>query len=412
MAQQAPDVDALIQAIIAAANAAAAAAVPVAIPAPPAAPAAPFALLPGAAYNAPLDYSKSGELKMFRSATTGMDDKFDLKEDHLRVFLSSIKEHVRTYDWNGIVTVPDTAAENRNLITNYGQLTMANVRAHAITYIDAQTRNAQNSMMLYLYLLNSLTEDAKLVMITMADQYHAGANNMPAGALFLKSIIGRASIDTKAKVLLLRESVSHLYMKMVELKGNVREFNQHVSDLKSALVGRGQDVSELIMRLFKAYEQVPDQQFYRYIEGIRDRYDADIEDTTAEELMQLAVNKYDLLEQRNAMPTDSMDKIVALVASAKEVKKGKNNRNRQDRPEDAWKKVPPKAGEPLTKIVNDRNYHFCPNHKAWCIHTPAECTRPPAKDDPAEVSNSAADKLVISRAYQVILHEGDSDEDE
>jgi hypothetical protein len=62
-------------------------------------------------------------------------------------------------------------------------------------------------------------------------------------------------------VLLLRESVSHLYSKMVKLKGNVREFNQHVTALKTALAAQGHEVSELVMHLFKAYELVPDQQF-------------------------------------------------------------------------------------------------------------------------------------------------------
>jgi hypothetical protein len=161
---------------------------------------------------------------------------------------------------------------------------------YAIAYINLPTRDAQNSMLLYKYLLESLTEDAKLVTVTMSHQYHH--NNLPVGSLFLKSIIGRSSIDTKAKVLLLRESISHLYMKLIERKGNVREFNQHVSGLKSALEGRGQEVSELVMHLFKAYDQVPDPHFARYIEAIRDRYDADIEDTTADQLMQLAVNKY------------------------------------------------------------------------------------------------------------------------
>jgi hypothetical protein len=96
------------------------------------------------------------------------------------------------------------------------------------------------------------------VVITLADQYHARPNLVPAGALFLKAIIGQSSINTKAKVLLLQESVLHLYVKMLGLKKNVREFNQYVSKIKSALVGWGENVSELIMHLFKAYEQVPD----------------------------------------------------------------------------------------------------------------------------------------------------------
>jgi hypothetical protein len=408
-----PDIDAFIQAMIAAANAAAAAAVPPVPPVPPIVPPAPFSLLPGGAYTTPLDYSKSSELKIFRASTTGMSDKFDLKEEHLRVFLETVKEHVRTYNWETIITVPDGNAVNRNLITNYGQLTLDNVTAHAINYVNQQNRDAQNSMLLYKYLLDSLTEEAKLIMVTMANQYHH--NDLPVGALFLKSIIGRSSIDTKAKVLLLRESVSHLYMKMGELRGNVREFNQHVSDLKSALAGRGQDVSELIMHLFKAYEQVPDAQFARYIESIRDRYDADLEDITADQLMHLAVNKYDLLLQRNAMPSDNADRIVALPATA--VREARNNSSgrRAARPEDAWKKVAPKTGESTTKSVKNKTYHYCDKHKAWCIHTSEQCllnipdSGGSNTTDKQKTAN--VDKLIIDKAYHAIIHEYDDEDD-
>jgi hypothetical protein len=97
-----PDVDQLIQAMIGGFNAAAAAVVPPG-PGPP----APFALLPGEAFNAPLDYNKASELKLFCLATAGMTDKFNLKEDHLRVFLGNLKEHARSYDWGNIILIPD-----------------------------------------------------------------------------------------------------------------------------------------------------------------------------------------------------------------------------------------------------------------------------------------------------------------
>jgi hypothetical protein len=230
MANNPQDIDMLIQAVIAAANAAAAAAGPPAQPPPvPPAPPVQFALLPGAAFNAPLEYNKAGELKIFRSATTGMTDKFVLKEEHMRVFLGNIKEHVLTYNWVGIIMIPDGNTVIRNLVTNFGQLTLANISAHAIGHIDTETRNAQNSIMLYQNLLNSLTENAKLIMITVDNQYHAGPNNLPCGPLFLKAIVERASIDTKAKILFLGEAVSHLYLNMIKQKGNIREFNQHVS---------------------------------------------------------------------------------------------------------------------------------------------------------------------------------------
>jgi hypothetical protein len=418
MAQVPPDVDALVQAFIAAANATAAANAAAAAAIPPAPPApVPFALLPGQAYTAPLDFNKANELKLFRSATTGLSEKFDLKEEHLRVFLEGVREQARTFDWSYILLVPDDNAIARNLTTNYGQVTMANVVAHANTYIGQPNRNAQNAMMLYKFLINSMNDDSRLTMLTLKDQYHI--NDVPDGILLLKAIIGRASIDTKAKVLLLRESISHLYIKITDFKGNVREFNEHVAELAAALRGRGQNVEELTMHLFKAYEQVPDAQFTRYIETIRDRYDAD-ENITADQLMTMAVTKYDLIIQRNAMPNDSnAEKIVALQAKIKDLKGGNGDRPKKFKKKDAWKLIAPKQGEETTKVVNGRSYNYCQFHKQWTAHSSLECTRNPDHQKDNQTTNQSAnnkgneaDKLVINKAYHAIIHGDESDDED
>jgi hypothetical protein len=45
----------------------------------------------------------------------------------------------------------------------------------------------------------------------------------------------------------------------------------------------------------------------------------------------------------------------------------------------AWKKVPPKSGEPSTKkMLTDgkhKIYYWCPHHLEWTIHKPSECKR-------------------------------------
>ena len=45
----------------------------------------------------------------------------------------------------------------------------------------------------------------------------------------------------------------------------------------------------------------------------------------------------------------------------------------------AWKKVPPKSGEPTTKKIlidgKHKDYHWCQHHLKWTIHKPSECNR-------------------------------------
>jgi DNA-binding transcriptional regulator YiaG len=424
--QQPQDINDFIQAVMIAANAAAQNAVaqlpPPAPPAPPQPvpppqPPAPFALVPGRALIAPLDFSKSDDRKTFRNATTGLTSKFNMKEENLRSFLERVLEHVQNYDWQDIVQVPDGLGVARNLLTHYGQVTKEHVRAHAQGYVGTETRNAQNSIMLHQFLANSLTDEAHLIMISMKEENTI--NNESVGALYLKVLIGRSSIDTRAKVLLLRESISHLYVKMAEVKGNVRDFNQYVSEQVAALAGRGHTVDELVTHLFIAYSEVPDENFTRYIDSLRNRYDDEAEDYTATQLMALAVNKYNLLVQREALRStdEKVERIVALetqIQSGKGKGKGRSNKRGKKGDHDtyAWKAVPPKAGEKTTKVVSGKTYNWCTAHKAWTIHTMAKCNllKDQARSGSSNNRSPDGDQLVLNRAYQALVVD-DDDED-
>jgi hypothetical protein len=68
--------------------------------------------------------------------------------------------------------------------------------------------------------------------------------------------------------------------------------------------------------------------------------------------MELAVNKYNLLEQQNSMATDSMERIVAMQTTMSKTTTGKGKSRDRNRPQDAWKLVPPKATEPQIKTMN------------------------------------------------------------
>ncbi len=48
---------------------------------------------------------------------------------------------------------------------------------------------------------------------------------------------------------------------------------------------------------------------------------------------------------------------------------GKNNKKW------AWKDKAPKKGDPKTKKVKSKTYHWCHKHKAWTLHALADCCK-------------------------------------
>ena len=56
--------------------------------------------------------------------------------------------------------IPDANGVNRDLLKDHRLLTLANVRAHAATYLLNQDRRAQDSRMMYVFLLKLISQEA------------------------------------------------------------------------------------------------------------------------------------------------------------------------------------------------------------------------------------------------------------
>jgi hypothetical protein len=158
-------------------------------------------------------------------------------------------------------------------------------------------------------------------------------------------------------------------------KGNVRSFNTFVAHQRDQLTGRGQVVDELLTHLFDAYlTGVPNEEFHRYIESYRNRWD-DGETMDAEQLMRNALVKYETITQRQASINEGEVKVMALVAKKEEANKDQaatmigllkqleanlaqkttsNNGNKQSKPRKMpeWKKKAPSDKDPKTKTEN------------------------------------------------------------
>jgi hypothetical protein len=290
----------------------------------------------------------------------------------------------------------------------------------------------QDSMMLYQFLINSLTDKAKLQMLSEKDKYYI--NDVPSGVCFLKEIIGRSSIDSTAKVGMLRTKIANLpNVIMEEYKGNRRTFNIYVAEQREQLLGRGKGVEELVTFLFDAYLKIPDDEFRRYIEVYRDRHDEGTQ-VNDETLMRVALNKYEVIQHRKDKSTEGEERVMALVAKPESSDPGINELvvaikdlqanlakkentstkgKKKGRKIAEWKKVAPKGQEALTKESNGKTYHWCEHHRMWTIHTPSDCTLgkessgpKPSNDTVNNEANNGNPRLaLINRALLTFLEQ-------
>jgi hypothetical protein len=375
-----------------------------AIPLVPAVPV--FALSPALVTNGILDYSTPRGVKLYTAATEKLQDNlFDVDSAGIHTFLNALADRSMQFGWSYILEIPKDIIfpdeDLVNLLTNHGEISLEQVREHCLTYIDHESRAAQDSRQLYVCLTNSLSKKGRDRLRVWKSDYMI--HDEPSGPLFLKVLIRESHIDTRATVRHLRAKIASMGKHFATIKYDVTEFNRHVRDLMDQLASRGEQSEDLLANLFEAYRSAPDKRFVQYIEMKINAYDEG-EDIQALELMQLAQNKYKVLvdEKKWAAPTKEEEKIVALEAQLAKYKthnksnnnirnssskqhnsnSRQNNRNSNNRNntynnnKPHWMtKPPPNADRNKPKTINDIEYWWCPHHKSWGQHKPSECRK-------------------------------------
>jgi hypothetical protein len=135
----------------------AAAVPPAAIAAVPAAAAAPhvviFADAPGLIDGQPIDYGTAKGAKAFKAASKELTIKFDCLPGSLKVFLANLQDRALINGWERILNDPEDATvvngPTRYLLSEYGNISLRQVAAHAAIYLPQQVRARQGSMQLY-----------------------------------------------------------------------------------------------------------------------------------------------------------------------------------------------------------------------------------------------------------------------
>jgi hypothetical protein len=230
----------------------------------------PWARTPGT-HNANnlLDFDNTKDVKYYYKAIEWIADKYGLESDKLYGYGQRVNEKITACGLQNVTNIPvpgvgvGAQPVPTPFIDNYGTITMTQCRAHGNTIMGAQDRRNQNSGILASLLKNSLTPEALAIIDLEPEQYTI--NGEMEGLCLLKHIFSKAHVDTNATVSALRNEVSSLDSKVIELKCDLRTFNQHLLQLEHALAAHGERVDELMPNLFKAYKRVHDEEFLQFI---------------------------------------------------------------------------------------------------------------------------------------------------
>ena len=374
-----------------------------------------FALAPNlAGAGVPIDYSTRAGQALYSNATQELAYVFNGKDSSLPAFLQAIRDRVASCGWNDIfdITVAQDANGNdvfKNILTQHGEITLQQVRANAeADYIGAQNRNAQISHQVYQCLRKSIGPSVTERLVTETDKYFMGQppHPVPDGPAFLFTIISIYSVTTKATPMQTRIKLSDAHNLMVELDYDVDKFNNEINSYIQQLSSNGETSVDVFAHVSRAYKNVKDDEFKRYMNSVIDNHNDGTRTITYTGLMDKAKTKYEELKQEGIWlkRSHTEEDLVALTAQLDQVKlqnkqlasklkkgqgytpKNNNNNKKGGKPKAnpknkgkanndnkwAWKEVKPKPGQ--TKIeFEGKTYYWCTHHKKWTLHKSAEC---------------------------------------
>ena len=370
----------------------------------------PFLLVPTRPKNEVIDMSEKKGVNHYKNATKKLEeDLYDCDPDGFYQFMKSLKERADEFEWSdGILMVaPDPSKPNikKNLITDYGVIGYEAVKEHELKYVDSDSRQAQDTRMLYGCIMNSLSASGKAKLNINDEQYIIGKKGRRAGVCLLKVLVRESYLDSNATSTMIRTKLSNLDEYIVETKNDIAKFNSHVRVLTDMLKSRGETTHDLLANLFKAYAACTDQVFVKYISDVQTRWEEG-EELTSIQLMDKALQKYNILLSKEKWEAPSLhdEKLIALEARFSEMKrkwtngkqankKGKDGKKskklRKERKKPEWvNQRPSDADLKKPREWNNVKWHWCSTetggkcHGVYRVHHPSKCKTEPKVSGP------------------------------
>ena len=187
--------------------------------------------------------TKEGQ-NIHKKVTEAFLEKFDGDKDNKLSFVSNLVERIILALWDqtnasmfNIPTGAPLVTDVVDCVAKYGRVTLADLRAHAITYVDTLTRIAQNAYHMYEAIMASITPELHKRILVDIDK--AKINGTGNGPMFFKLIISKCTINTPAMIMQLRGNIFHLDSYMTQVQEDIKRFNKYVKGTLMTLKARG-----------------------------------------------------------------------------------------------------------------------------------------------------------------------------
>ena len=283
---------------------------------------------------------------------------------------------------------------------------MERVKNWAAMILSEQSRRAQDENMMYHSLVASLSNEgqAKLY-LRSEDTTVQTVNNgtLQSGLVAFKVITEEAGLRTQAKIVHLKTKLTKLSSLIASHTYNIKTFNDEIKHIILDLARMNEKANDLILYLFPAYLEAPDEDFRSYIRSLKDKYTEEGLELTPTSLMDKAAHKYQNLVDSGSWkaPSESEKKLLALSSKIEKLQAEKKGKRKEGGPEKNGKEKKVRFGEDAkgedknrkgwksenpgnlkTKKVKNRTYYWCSVENGapegcgcnkFVLHKPEKC---------------------------------------
>lgn len=413
----------------------------------------PSMLTPGQAMTGVLDYKTSEHRKFFEKATRKLmpeHELFDINPEKIQDFIDLLSSRCADNNWSETINkikVEDTPDSPRiPLLTNYGLVTLEQVRMHEMAYIASGTRSAQNTKMMYNCIYSSLSQEGRSKIASDRHKYvlNIGGNAYESGNLLFKTVVDKSVLSTNGLARHLHGQISKLNEYLIEVKYDIVKLHAHVNEIELKLQSIGQKPYDLKRHLIHAYREVKGTEFEHYVMRIGDKVDeANLyngKELTPKMLMEIVQNKYNsmVLAKTWNVPTSDKEEIMALKSTVKMVKKqlasarrgkpkGRPTRGPRGHPKNrdkmnseakfnALKRTKPEDPKNDVLMHNGKKFQWCGEAtggkcEMFVRHKPSECKGMTPKDAKPAPKKKPPRKYGTMMVKAAKAHKDDDDSD-